>query len=912
MGDNHPVLNRRWRVEQALQRLVQGRLIDQLARPYYVSIPSPLSTHDDFLVPVGTRFPARYPEKMVWDDWLGLPPEKFIKRLRRRLTKPLSNNQFIALYNALMGACDNRLDWVLILAPTIAELLEKQERPRDAALFLELTARAQVLNEKVLQAFKTLQNLARLDDSSDTRKSVLELVRGIVDHADDYAASLDHRPAIYRQASALFDHYQCHQDIAELHIKAAYLYARHGAFQAAYRSVADVEKLAIEQNSLPMLAKAFEAGLGISCDEGDQDFAIGAAGKALKALRELNEKPGAALLSNFGTALMRTGAHSQAATQFRKALKVAPADMSIRSAIEINLAACLRHLGRAEEAAQLIGQARANLGATDQPEPSLELELIAARLNIDAEDFPALGVNLRNAARHFDAVLTDVLRLHHRRGLRERYLPRFDSLLSGMPNAGAAEDVLSSLVACRGNALGDWLALTEWVERARNRIDSTQARDLDRTLERMRGEGVPHLFGLLEKYDDAWEPGNLIGGLWDELSRSITNLETDTDRALSGASLDAVLSVCHDRLSEGHCIMATTYGSDSPLLWALFGQQYWRIALPMNAVVSWEAARLRFEAGQLGRTEFAAAIDDYLDIVSPLIKPVFDEIGEARCRSLRYLNDFTGAPPITALVLRHSALRARMAKGQFEPRLVEALRPGDESRRIEGPVVAIVDKNDGLLLTQHEATALADSAGLPSPAVVDATDARELPDIIGDADTLIVSTHGVAIGRYTDPTFASLGGGSPHPIEISAPQQHAYRLRLRLALLNSCYSGSVSARNYQREFRSSDAVSFPAFLLLNGRSIACAGQWRTSDTVSYLFSCGVGRALQNGLSPAAAIASSIASTAALTRGEAIAILDTITAPDDREGAIRRLEAAPENGPFSHPYLSGAFTIHSLL
>jgi hypothetical protein len=99
-----------------------------------------------------------------------------------------------------MGTCDNRLDWVLILAPTIADLLEKQKRSRDAALFL---ARAQVLNKKVLQAFKTLQNLARLDDSSDTRKSVLELVRGIVDHADDYAASLDHRPAIYRQASAL-------------------------------------------------------------------------------------------------------------------------------------------------------------------------------------------------------------------------------------------------------------------------------------------------------------------------------------------------------------------------------------------------------------------------------------------------------------------------------------------------------------------------------------------------------------------------------------------------------------------------------------------------------------------------------------------------------------------------------------
>jgi hypothetical protein len=44
MGDNHRVLNSRRLFEKAPQRLVQGRVIDQLARPYYVSIPLPLPT----------------------------------------------------------------------------------------------------------------------------------------------------------------------------------------------------------------------------------------------------------------------------------------------------------------------------------------------------------------------------------------------------------------------------------------------------------------------------------------------------------------------------------------------------------------------------------------------------------------------------------------------------------------------------------------------------------------------------------------------------------------------------------------------------------------------------------------------------------------------------------------------------
>jgi hypothetical protein len=53
MGDNHPVLNRRQRIKQASQRLVQGRFVDQLARPYYVSTPLPF--FPDALVPTSNK-----------------------------------------------------------------------------------------------------------------------------------------------------------------------------------------------------------------------------------------------------------------------------------------------------------------------------------------------------------------------------------------------------------------------------------------------------------------------------------------------------------------------------------------------------------------------------------------------------------------------------------------------------------------------------------------------------------------------------------------------------------------------------------------------------------------------------------------------------------------------------------------
>jgi len=58
MGDNHPSLNSHGFVEQALQRLVQGRVIDQFTRPYYVSTSPSKPLLRFFLAPSRRCFPA--------------------------------------------------------------------------------------------------------------------------------------------------------------------------------------------------------------------------------------------------------------------------------------------------------------------------------------------------------------------------------------------------------------------------------------------------------------------------------------------------------------------------------------------------------------------------------------------------------------------------------------------------------------------------------------------------------------------------------------------------------------------------------------------------------------------------------------------------------------------------------------
>lgn len=123
-------------------------------------------------------------------------------------------------------------------------------------------------------AFEALEALARADDTDDTRETVLEIMRVAVEEADCVASSIDHRPVVFRAAASLLEYYDLRDELGDLKLRSALLYSRHGASQAAYRAIADVENQAHETGSLPLLARALQAVVAVSCEEGDPDFAV--------------------------------------------------------------------------------------------------------------------------------------------------------------------------------------------------------------------------------------------------------------------------------------------------------------------------------------------------------------------------------------------------------------------------------------------------------------------------------------------------------------------------------------------------------------------------------------------------------------------------------------------------------------
>jgi tetratricopeptide (TPR) repeat protein len=778
-------------------------------------------------------------------------------------------------------------------------------------VFLELVARIHLYSGHTEKAQTCIEQIMD-QGSEDAEAVVLELAEDMVKGAGDIGTSKDHLPCLVKLAQLVYGRYDKHSELANLYLRASALYSRHGATQAAYRCLADAEEVAHRLQSLPLIAECYAVAVVVSCEEHDYRFAIGAARLALSAYRQAEIDPPPVLFSNMGVALMNCQQLWRATVVFQRGLRIAEGSDSVASGIRINLAACLRRRNRLSEAESELAKVDAD---RLMPEFKLEYALNCAMLAVAREKTEPLIEQLKAAANALNELLASALRLHHRRGLRERYIVRVEALLHAVSDRGTAEDMLVPVLAVRGNAMADWLAILSW--QAELKLDTRCSAEttiaVDDAVRRIRALGAPHLFGYHEKYDDPWEAGN-FGKPWDDLSEICTDLRRrKLPLPLEQATLERHRALCIEALQSGHCLMAMTYAGADALLWCFLGSHYQRVALPLAALREWHRATLRYAQHPNDRRAFVSALRRLSDTLAPLLDPIFGSIERAIATSIRFIEDFSCELPLMEFALRNAELEKRMAEGAFHIRMVPAVVAAEvEQPGCSG--VAIMTRGGGdLLLPAHEGLAFSRAAGLPPPVNVDARAGIDLKSSLVGREVLIVSTHGHSIASYRDPYLASLGVTTEDgALRVSSLQSEAPDLPLRLVMLNTCYSGSRSARNFHKSFRTSDSVAFPNLFLLNRRAVAVGSAWRSSDTAGFVLSHLIGEGIGLRLQPSAAIGRAIALLRRLTRSQTAAILATIEDETVRASASDRIRFAPENGMFSEPYFTAGISIHGLM
>jgi hypothetical protein len=483
-----------------------------------------------------------------------------------------------------------------------------------------------------------------------------------------------------------------------------------------------------------------------------------------------------------------------------------------------------------------------------------------------------------------------------------------------LADSGRVDDAIGPLVAVRGNALGDWLSILAWAERfaAQAAIDQSRKDELATTLRSLRSFGAPHLYGYREKYDDAWSAMN-GGKLWDRLSMIAERAADDLPEPMEEAGLAVGVALCRKRLIENHALMTTTHAREGSWIWLLLGEEYRRTPIDRAILLEWKFALQQYAGGRTARHEFVTALRRFTDRYRAAFDPLLDEVARAGCASLRYLPDHHDAPPLAGLAMLNPALRRRMLRGEFEVRVVPAVHAAAEITPASIRTLAAVhSRRDRLRLAAHEGAAMASAAGLELREIT-TDDYRDLAEMIGDADALLVSTHGSSLSLYSDAYFARLGSKEePHPIGVEGLQLCAPDLLLRLVLLNSCHSASGSGRNYQQMFRTSDAVTIPGLFLTNRLAVAGGNGWPVSDTAAFLFAVLIGEAIEEGHAPARAFNAAAARLRDLTTARAIELVMRIPESEARKDVLSDLAGGPSKDGFSDLYVSGGLHVFGLL
>lgn len=849
-------------------------------------------------------------------DFDAIVPAAFGKRLKRHLAKSNVPGEMVDLYNCIMRLSGQRPDLAGSLAhEAVGVFVRRKERDHEV-LFLELCARIWMGNGEIargLDAMKALISRATsgkhmldlIELTDDVRETILsnDLPKELVPKALAVATQ------VYARANEL-------EKLAEAYLEAAMLFAHHGAFQAAYRAAGDAEAAARQMDSPSLLARVLQRLSIIAFHERDFEWSANTGKMAIEAYSALGQRPPPELCSNTATALMNIGALEEACANFEAVLPVlTPKQSLINFQVYVNLAACRRKLKNISGAQHALILAH-ECAAPDHPvEHLLEFELVQARVMADAAAPADASKALNRAITRFEEMITPINRLHYRRGVRERYVPRFEGILHMLPEAGQADEVLVPLAAIYGGVIADWLALLDWSTAIEHddSLCTPAARSIPILVRRIAKQGAPFLFGFKEKYDDPWEP-TFDPPTWDTLTELAGQLRgIGVPLPFSKATATARADLLAERLADGYCITALTFAGGAAL-WVLFNARYWRVSFDFAELKSFVSTRTSYEEGTADRTSFMVSLRRLRDRLLPELSAIFDEIAASESPGIIHLQDGLNALPMTMFAIEHDGIRAAMTAGRFEVRVAPALYRQSTPQPLKEPrVSAIRDDKDDLLLARHEAQVASSLLVGADLSIFTPNETDRLLVELRDSHVLLVSTHGTAISRLTDPIFGSLGSPSArHSINVDGIQSMFPWLPYRLAILNACHAGSGLSRNYQHQFRTHDVASYPALLLLNRCSVAGAAAWRTSDTASFLHLALTAIALTEGLTPARALSRATVRLRDLTKTEAQQFLALVPDSVARLKSIQRIATAPESGMFSEPYLHSGFETYSLV
>lgn len=760
-------------------------------------------------------------------------PETFERHFRALLVGPKSDFDLDAIDVALQKVTGEFED-ARACAYIAVEVLSSENRPWPLAYALNTAVCASCISgdtERVRRYLKQLVELAIAKGVDLPALSAAENVGRLLPGN----AKADHVPNVLHEVVRLYAQLgEIDKAIKNL-IEVAHLFADFGAFQPAYHSLGRAEELAREHRLLQPYADAVTAMYAICILEEDHAYAEQIWPSLVHMYSELGNPVPTHLAINRATLLFQTGHHQLARTAYEEALAAMPACDAARPMALMNLSACLRELGEPDPSGELMATARALMASCENvdPEYRLELELIASKNAIARSDPAEAFACLHRGVMHLDAAVALVEKLHYRRGLRDRYILRIESLLARLPVTGYAKDVVPVIATTRANRVSDWLHFLEWAAALALKLSPQERDELDRLVDRLAQQGSPHLFGFLEKYDD---PMSAISkpDPWRDIAEYADKAiaRHGVNRPFQDATSERSIAAIRERLNEGYAVVVNLLNAGHKIL-LILGNRYVLCELPeaQSHAFHWALVQHRQEPGKT--KALAQAVGDYQTALLDALAPVLGELVEVNCKGVIFIPDGMDLTPINLVMVGHPGIRARMAAGEFDVRTCIALHPA--KRVVSAPVACLgIVENSDLQYARADVEGFFAGVGTVGT-LMENPGWDAFAHRMASTDALVLSHHGVSVGLFKDPFFADMAGhGTRSIMSLMKLQSATFRWPHRIVVLGTCHSGSLANRNYQKTFRAHELMGFPVVFLLNGRSEVLAASWAILDRFNLL------------------------------------------------------------------------------
>jgi tetratricopeptide (TPR) repeat protein len=839
----------------------------------------------------------------------GFNPSTFEPVFRALVADTDSDFELDEIDDALQQAISESDD-AKICAYLAADILSGADRPWSFAYALNTAVGASCMAGDTERARRYLELLVDLTIESGTDPAALSAAENVRRLLPGNAKA-DHVPNILYELVRLYRHLGQFNKAIENLIVVAYLFADFGAFQTAYRSLAEAEDLARDNRLLQEYADVVSTLYSLCLLEGDHDHAQKIWPTLKQKYVELAKPVPTHLAVNRATLLFQTGDPSAARGAFEEALAdIEPSDESGRSKILINLSACLRELGKHALSDARMAEARRLMETFEEidPEHWLEADLIATKNAVVTRNFAEAALRLNRVAKSLDAGVALVEKLHYRRGFRERYIPRIEGLLASLPSSGPAADVILVVAATRANRVSDWLYFLEWAETLAAKLSPEEKVELEELVDQLAGHGSPHLFGYLEKYDDPMSAMQMPDP-WRDIAEYADKASArhGVKRPFQNATSERIAEILIARLGEGYAVLVNMVTADHKML-LLIGDQYVLCDLPEVETKAFLGA-LELHRHEPDQTKaLGVSVGAYQSALLRTLAPVLSELAVESCKGVIFIPDGWNLTPINLVMIGDQKIRARMAAGEFEIRTCVALYPAQRRAIPLQSCVGVIETDSGLRYDRADIAGFFTGLGATGTLLEDPTWSA-FAAAMSLTDALVLSHHGASVDLFLDPFFADMAGPYRETaMNLRSLQGEAFRWPHRLAVLGTCHSGGLVNRNYQSRFSSHDLMGFPTVFLLNRRSEVLAASWAILDRFNLLFTTLFAPLLQEA-HPSQAASAALARLFELPEEKLSELIQRIFSADAQSGAVLLKQI---DNLRRQPFCYGAYQTYTLL